>query len=151
MDRVNLLVLIDQLETMVESAPEVPLVGKVLIDGDELYDLIDIIRAAIPEDVRKAEAASSEKDRMLAASQEQAEQLISKAEEYATKLVSKSEIYRQAEEESRLLLDEAKRKAQAIEKEALQFADQIFTNLHAGLHKTLTVVEKSKEELGKVD
>lgn len=151
MDRMNLLVLIDQLEAMVERAPEVPLVGKVLIDGDELYDLVDIIRAAIPEDVRKAQTASSEKDRMLAEGQEQAEQMITKAEEYAIKLVSQSEIYRQAEEESRIILDEAKQKAQEIEKEALQFADQIFTNLHDGLNKTLTIVEKSKEELGKVD
>ncbi|NMA62059.1 MAG: ATPase, partial [Firmicutes bacterium] len=76
MNRVNLQVLIDQLEVMVERAPEVPLVGKVLIDADELFELLDIIRTAIPEEVKRAEAVSSEKDRMIAEGQQQAELMI---------------------------------------------------------------------------
>ena len=44
MSGVNLLVLIDKLEMMVEQAPEVPLVGKVLLDADELLELVDVIR-----------------------------------------------------------------------------------------------------------
>lgn len=151
MNRVNLLVLIDQLEALVERAPEVPLVGKVLVDADELFDLLDIIRTAVPEEVKRAEAVSSEKDRMLADGQHQAEQIISKAEEYAIKLVRNSEIYRQAEEESKLLIEEAKRRAKEIETGAKDYADQIFSNLYEGLRKTMVVVEKSKEELQKVD
>ena len=102
MNRVNLLVLIDQLEALVEKAPEVPLVGKVLVDADELFDLLDVIRSAIPEEVKRAEAVSSEMDKMIADGQQQAERMVAKAEEYATKLVRSSEIYRQAEAESKL-------------------------------------------------
>ena len=83
MNRVNLLVLIDQLEALVEKAPEVPLVGKVLIDADELLDLLDIIRAAVPEEIKRAEAVSSEREKMIAEGQEQVERMIAKAEEYA--------------------------------------------------------------------
>lgn len=151
MNRVNLLVLIDQLEALVERAPEVPLVGKVLIDADELFDLLDIIRTAVPEEVKRAEAVSSEKDRMIADGQQQAEQLISRAEEYAAKLVRNSEIYRQAEEESKRLLADAGKRAKEIEEGAKEFAEKIFSNLHEGLRKTMVVVEKSKEELQKAD
>lgn len=151
MNRVNLQVLIDQLEVMVENAPEVPLVGKVLIDADELFELLDVIRTAIPEEVRRAEAVSSEKDRMIAEGQQQAELMVAKAEEYATKLVRNSEIFRQAEEESKIILEQAKQRALEIENGAKDYADQILTNLHDALQKTLNVVQFSKEELTKED
>ena len=143
MNRVNLLVLIDQLEALVERAPEVPLVGKVLID--------DIIRTAIPEEVKRAEAVSSEKEKMIADGQQQAERLVAKAEEYAAKLVRNSEIYRQAEEESKLLVEESRRRAKEIELGSKEYAQQILSNLHEALTKTLGVVEKSKEELQRED
>lgn len=151
MNRVNLLVLIDQLEALVERAPEVPLVGKVLIDADELFDLLDIIRTAIPEEVKRAEAVSSEKEKMIADGQQQAERLVAKAEEYAAKLVRNSEIYRQAEEESKLLVEESRRRAKEIELGSKEYAQQILSNLHEALTKTLGVVEKSKEELQRED
>lgn len=151
MNRVNLQVLIDQLEVMVEKAPEVPLVGKVLIDADELFELLDVIRTAIPEEVKRAEAVSSEKDRMIAEGQQQAELMIKKAEEYATKLVHNSEIFRQAEEEGKVILEKAKLRAEEIETGAKEYADQILSNLHDALQKTLHVVELSKEELSKDD
>lgn len=148
-NRVNLQVLIDQLETLVERAPEVPLMGKVLVDADELFDLLDIIRTAIPEEVKRAEAVSSEKEKMIAEGQEQAERMIGKAEEYAAKLVRNSEIYRQAEEESKLLLEESKKRAKEIEDGAAEYAHQILANLHEALSKTIVVVEQSQQELDK--
>lgn len=147
MNRVNLLVLIDQLEALVEKAPEVPLVGRVLVDADELFDLLDIIRAAIPEEVKKAEAVSSEKEKLIADGQEQAKRIIAKAEEYAAKLVSSSEIYRQAEAESKLLLEETKRQAAEIEQGSKEYAQQILSDLSQALTKTLQVVEAGIKEL----
>lgn len=147
MNRVNLLVLIDQLEALVERAPEVPLVGRVLVDGDELFDLLDVIRTAVPEEVKRAEVVSSEKEKMIADGQQQAERMVAKAEEYATKLVHNSEIYRQAEEESKLLLEKSTQRAKEIEAGAEEYAQQIFANLHDALSKTLSVVEQSQEAL----
>ncbi|NLJ80596.1 MAG: hypothetical protein GX335_06205 [Firmicutes bacterium] len=151
MNRVNLMVLIDQLEILVEKAPEVPLVGKILVDADELYDLIDIIRTAIPVEVKRAEAVSSEREKMIAEGQKQAERMVAKAEEYAAKLVRNNEVYRQAEEEGKRLYEETKRRAEEIEEGARQYAGQIFTNLQQALEKTLHIIEKSKEELERED
>ncbi|HHU61565.1 MAG: ATPase [Bacillota bacterium] len=147
MDRVNLLVLIEQLESLIERAPEVPLTGKVLINTDELFDLIDIIRVAIPEEVKRAEVVSSEKEKLIKEGKAQAERLVAKAEEYATQLVSTSEIHRQAQEESEAILEESNQRAKEIREGAKDYAMQIFSNLQEALEKTLNVVEKSKEEL----
>lgn len=37
-----------------------------MIDADELLDLLDIIRAAVPEEIKRAEAVSSEREKMIA-------------------------------------------------------------------------------------
>ncbi len=147
MSDMNLLVLIDQLEILIEQAPEVPLIGKILVDGDELFELVDIIRAAVPREIKRAEAVSSEREKMIAESRLQAERIIAKAEEYASKLVRNSEVYRQAQEESKRLLLESEERAKEIEDGAKKYAQGIFSNLHTALTKTLAVVERSQEEL----
>lgn len=151
MNRVNLLVLIDQLEALVEKAPEVPLVGKVLVDADELLDLLDIIRAAVPEEIKRAEAVSSERERMIAEGQEQVERMIAKAEEYAAKLVSNSEIYRQAEEESKLLLEETKRRAKEMQAGAEEYVLEKLAQLHEVLSRALAEIERGQEALQRKD
>lgn len=149
MSGVNLLVLIDKLEMMVEQAPEVPLVGKVLLDADELLELVDVIRAAVPRDIKRAEAVSSEREKMIAETQQQAEQIVARAEEYASNLVRNSEVYRQAQEESKRLIAEGEKRAKEIEEGAKKYAEGIFVNLQNALEKTLSVVERSLEELNK--
>jgi len=147
MNRINLVVLLEQLEELVEKAPEIPLTGKVLLDADELLDLIDQIRSSVPEEVRRAEAVSVEKDRVIAEGQQKAERIIAQAEEYAAKLIRESEIHRQAEQEARRIIDEACQRAQEITRGAEEYADQVLGNLQDALEKTLSVVTKGREEL----
>ena len=147
MNRINLVVLLEQLEELVEKAPEIPLTGRVLLDADELLELIDQIRSSVPEEVRRAEAVSVEKDRVIAEGQQKAERIIAQAEEYAARLIRESEIHRQAEQEARRILDEASQRAQEITRGAEDYADQILSNLQSALEKTVSVVSKGREEL----
>lgn len=149
MNRMNLVLLIDQLEELVAKAPEIPLTGRILLDADELFGLIDEIRDSIPEEVRRAEAVSIEKERVISEGQQKAERMVAQAEEYAAKLVRSSEIHRQAEEEGKRIIEEATRRAREIEQGAEEYADGILTNLQQALEKTLTVVNKGLEELSK--
>jgi len=111
MNRMNLVLLIDQLEDLVEKAPEIPITGRILLDADELFGLIDRIRESIPEEVKRAEAVSIEKERVISEGQQKAERMVAQAEEYAAKLVRNSEIHRQAEEEGKRILEEAAHRA----------------------------------------
>ena len=147
MNRINLVVLLEQLEELVEKAPEIPLTGRVLLDADELLELIDQIRSSVPEEVRRAEAVSVEKDRVIAEGQQKAERIIAQAEEYAARLIRESEIHRQAEQEARRILDEASQRAQEITRGAEDYADQILSNLQSALEKTISVVSRGREEL----
>jgi len=143
----NLVILLDRLDRLIDSAPEIPLTGKSLIDADEALDLIDKIRNALPEEVKRAEWLASEKERVIQESQVEAERIVGQAEEYVAKMVSESEIVRRAREEAKQILEEARRQARELEKGANEYAEQVLSNLQGALEKTLAVVKKGREEL----
>jgi hypothetical protein len=51
----ELLVLIDKLDDLMHNARPVPLTDQVRVDKEEVYDILDQLRAAIPESLKQAE------------------------------------------------------------------------------------------------
>ncbi len=51
----DILHLIDRLEAMVMDSPRVPVVGKILLDPQEMLDLVDSMRLAVPESLKEVE------------------------------------------------------------------------------------------------
>jgi cell division septum initiation protein DivIVA len=147
MNRMNLIILLDRLDQLIDSAPEIPLTGKALIDAEAALDLIDKIRNAIPEEVKKAEWLTSEKDRVLEESKTEAQRIVMQAEEYVAKLVSESELAQRATAESERIIKEAEARAKDIEAGANEYADSILASLAEQLEKVQRVVAKGREEL----
>jgi len=147
LNRMNLVILLDRLDQLIDSAPEIPLTGKSLINAEEALDLIDKIRNTLPEEVKRAEWLTSEKDRMLKESQAEAERIVVQAEEYAAKMVSESEIVRRAHDEAKRIIENARREAREMEKEASEYAEGVLANLEAALQRTLSVVQQGRNEL----
>ena len=52
------LVLIDKLDDILHKARPVPLTDQVRVDKHEIYDILDRMRAAFPEDVRQGRQGS---------------------------------------------------------------------------------------------
>ena len=46
--------LVDKLDDLIHNAKAVPLTGQVRIDRDEFYAILDQLRVAIPEEIRRA-------------------------------------------------------------------------------------------------
>jgi len=147
MNRMNLVILLDRLDQMIESATEIPLTGKSLVDAEEALDLIDKIKNALPEEVKRAEWIASERERVMQESKAEAEQIVTEAEEYVSKLVSESEILRRAREEAERLLEQARQEARELEREAKEYADQVLSSLEQALQQTLQAVAEGREKL----
>jgi gas vesicle protein len=143
----NLVILLDRLDQLIDSAPEIPLTGKALIDAEAALDLIDKIRNAIPEEVKRAEWLTSEKDRVMQEGQAEAERIMLQAEEYVSKLVGESEMVKRATTEADKIIEEAKARALDIERGANDYADSVLANLNDQLDKVARVVRKGREEL----
>jgi len=50
----DIIVLIDKLDDLVHNAEAVPLTDQVRIDREEIYDILDQMRATIPEEIKQA-------------------------------------------------------------------------------------------------
>jgi hypothetical protein len=61
----DVLVLIDKLDDLVHNAKAVPLTDQVRIDRDEIYDILDQMRATIPEELKQARWIGMERQTRL--------------------------------------------------------------------------------------
>ena len=75
--------------------------NNVVIDKDAAFDLIDELRAAIPEEIRAAKRINSEGERILEKAQEEAERIVARAQEQAAFLIEERGLTAAAEDESR--------------------------------------------------
>jgi hypothetical protein len=61
----DFLVLLDQLDDTLHNAKPVPLSGHVRIDKEEAYEILDEMRATIPEEIREARRIVKQREEML--------------------------------------------------------------------------------------
>src|SRR5947209_1506926 len=68
----DVLVLIDKLDDLVHNAKPVPLTDQVRVDKEEIYDILDQMRATIPEEIKQARWIVKERQEMLAEAKREA-------------------------------------------------------------------------------
>ncbi|BAS27455.1 ATPase [Limnochorda pilosa] len=143
----NLLNLLERLEELIQRAPEVPLTGRAIVDADQSLELIGKIRAAIPEEIRRAEALQDEREDFLREAQAEADETIQRAEAYAARLVSDSEVSQRARQEAERIVADARREADQLRREADGYAVQVLSDLEGRLANLLEVVRNGRAEL----
>ena len=72
----DVLVLIDKLDDLVHNAKAVPLTDTVRVDKEEIYDILDQMRATIPEEIKQARWIVKERQEMLAEAKREAERIV---------------------------------------------------------------------------
>src|SRR5690242_18577239 len=90
----DVLVLIDKLDDLVHNAKAVPLTDQVRIDREEIYDILDQMRATIPEEIKQARWIVKERQEMLAEAKREVDRLLAEAREQAVREASQTEIVR---------------------------------------------------------
>src|SRR5882762_6058247 len=106
----DVLVLIDKLDDLVHNAKPVPLTDQVRVDREEIYDLLDQMRATIPEEIKQARWIVKERQEMLA----EAKRVVKEARDQQQRLVSQEEITRQAERAAEEIVEDANTRAREI-------------------------------------
>src|SRR5829696_8064529 len=132
----DVLVLIDKLDDLVHNAKAVPLTDQVRIDREEIYDILDQMRATIPEEIKQARWIVKERQEMLAEAKREADRLINEAREQAVRDASQTEIVKIAE-----------RQARETKLEMEDWADGILSTLEVNLDKFLGAVKRGRERL----
>ena len=136
----DILHLVDRLEELFNESNSIPLTKKVAIDEEKLLDLIDQMRLAIPDEIKKAQSIINQKERVIAQSHEEANRTVELAKEQAEILVSKDAIVTEAKIVAEDLIKKAGDETNLIKKEADQYAIDSLDHLEIELSKILTQV-----------
>ena len=136
----DILHLVDRLEELFNESSSLPLTKKVLIDEEKLLDLIDQMRLAIPDEIKKAQSIINQKDRIIAQSNEEANRTISLAKEQSKILCSKDAIVQEAKILAEEIIRKSKEETKLIIKEADQYAIDSLDHLEIELSKILSQV-----------
>jgi cell division septum initiation protein DivIVA len=139
----DVLVLIDKLDDVVHNARPVPLTDQVRVDREEIYDLLDQMRATIPEEIKQARWIVKERQEMLAEAKREAERIVREAREQQARLISDEEVTKQAERAADEIVEDARTREREIRLGAEDYADEILNTLEVNLQKFLAAATAS--------
>jgi vacuolar-type H+-ATPase subunit H len=143
----DVLVLIDKLDDLIHNAKTVPLTDTVRVEKEEMYDILDQMRASIPEEIKQARWIVKERQDMLSEAKREAERLIQEARDKAEEIASREEIVRISHEQAAAIVGEAEARASEMNTGAIDYADEVFGTLEANLDKFLGAVSRSRDKL----
>ena len=131
----DILQLIDRLEELFNESKSIPLTRNVMVDEDRMLDIIDQMRIAIPEEVKKAQQLLGQRDRVLAQAQEEANRTIELARQKADQLVAKDNVVQEAQRRADQLLAQARADAENIRMDADDYVMNSLNQLQAELER----------------
>ena len=131
----DILQLIDRLEELFNQSKTIPLTRSVMVDEDRMLDIIDQMRIAIPEEVKKAQQLLGQRDRVLAQAQEEANRTLEIARQKADQLVAKDMVVTEAQRRAEQILAQARTEAEGIRADADDYVVGSLSQLQAELER----------------
>ncbi len=143
--------LLEYLQDIVESAPKVPITGKVLVDKKELTEILDQIFNYLPDDIKKAQWIVGEKERIMTEAKKEYETVKKDTMDMLKKQVENHDITKEAQIKGQEIISAAQRDAKAIRLGARDYADEILCQLEKELEsKTQEIINSIKVNVEKM-
>jgi cell division septum initiation protein DivIVA len=144
---VDIMFLLERLESLVATGTGVPTTRKVLVDKDAVLELIDQLRVAVPEEIHAAKRINAEGERIIEKANEEASRIAARAQEQATYLIGERGLTETAQAEGRRIVAEANEAADGVRLGADSYAAEILASLEAEVRKALAGIEKGIDVL----
>jgi len=132
---------------MVEEARGVPLSASCVVHRAEMLELLDEAREALPVDFDTARKIIETRDAIIEESRVSAEQMIAIAREDVAEMVEQTSIVKNAREEARKILKDARETAELEKLEVEQYIDGRLATLEVILNKTMDAVSRGRDRL----
>jgi len=149
----DILQLIDRLEELFNESKSIPLTRNVMVDEDRMLDIIDQMRIAIPEEVKKAQQLLGQRDRVLAQAQEEANRTLELARQKSDQMVTKDMVAQEASRRADQIIAQARAEAENIRADADDYAMNSLAQLQDELERLSNQVSNGvrllKSELAK--
>jgi hypothetical protein len=136
----DILHLVDRLEELFNQSRPIWFTHSVIVDEDRMLDLIDQMRVAIPDEVKKAQQVLAQRDRILAQAQEEANRTLAIAREKSEQLVDRDAIVQAAHVRAEQIVGGARVDIDATRREADEYVVNTLRRLEMELERFLTQV-----------
>ncbi|MBP6787867.1 MAG: hypothetical protein KA170_09800 [Candidatus Promineofilum sp.] len=139
--------LVDRLEQALNESTRIPLSAYLLVNEEKVYSLLDQMRVAVPEEIKRANRVEAEKDRILAQAKEEAERIRELSRQEAGELVKRDAIVNAAQHRAENILERARRDAEALRQDADVYIVDVLQRLEQDLARTMNVVRNGLEKV----
>jgi len=139
--------LLNEVEEIVDHGTKIPMTGKVLVDDAIIFELLDRVRAALPEEITNAKWVLKERQRILDEAQTEAQKLLDQGKVYVDKMALENEVVKQAQDYGEDIVKQAQTFAREVKTGAVQYADEMLQHVEQSLYETLQALRKNREEL----
>ncbi len=154
----TVLELLEEIEDIVDTAPGLPLTGKIMVDAGELLEIVRAIRLSLPDDVQQAKWVKDEKERILGEAKGEYEKIIVEAKKQADYLVETDDITLRAQKMAEGIRQDAEDYAKVLKMRTYDYVDKMLYDMQARMDELnmkyfgemYSNLEKSFEEIGGV-
>ena len=143
----DILYLLDQLEEVLGAGSRLPLTSRTLVDEQEVLDILDQIRVAIPDEIKAARRLTEERDQMLSDAHAEAQRILAAAEAEATDRVSEHVLVRTAEARAADIEERALQQAEQVRRDAEAYAYRVLEKLRDQISQVGQTVNRGLQEL----
>ena len=133
----DILHLVDRLEELFNQSRPIPLTHNVIVDEDRFLEIIDQMRISIPDEVKKAQQVTAQRDRVLAQAQEEAARTVALAKQKADEAIDRDAIVQAAQARSEQILAQARGEAEGLRREADDYIVEALGSLENELSQLL--------------
>lgn len=137
---------LDKLEAYIREGTWLP-AGYRLLSEERLVELIEKVRATLPEEVGRAKVITKDHERMLRVAQEKAQALVDEASSKHDELLDQNEIVQRARRTADAVLRDAQERAQKVREGADHYASSVLGEMEARLSGAIGAVRKGREAL----
>ncbi len=134
----DILHLVDRLEELFNNSRQLPFTRSILVDEELFLQIIDQMRIAIPEEVKKAQQVLAQRDRILAQAQEEANRTVQLAKQRAEDQVDRDAIVKGAQARAEQIIAQARLDAEEIRRDADEYVIDALAAVEAELSRLLT-------------
>lgn len=137
---------LDKLEAYVHEGTWLP-AGYRILSEERLLELLEKVRASLPEEVGRAKVIAKDHERMLRVAQEKAQAIVDEAASKHEELLDQNEIVARARAAADAVVQEADEQGRKVREGADRYAAEVLAEMESRLANALGAVRKGRDVL----
>jgi len=121
----------------------------VRVDKAEITDLLERMRAAVPDELNQSRSISEEREEAIVEAKSEAERILEQIRAEQARPIANSEILHEAEGQAETIIQTARTQEREIRLRAEAYVDATLNTLENNLGKLTAAVARARERLGR--